>query len=123
MEREQVVQILETLAKGLDPETDAPIPQETFRTAETARALSQAAALLKSGRARSAAKFASAGTPWSSDEDARLGNEFDSGLTVAQMALQHGRSSGAITSRLVKLGRLDPSTVKSRERGAQVQSP
>lgn len=39
-------------------------------------------------------------------------------MTVGQMALQHGRTSGAIASRLAKLGRIDPATVKSRDRGA-----
>ncbi|HET7433680.1 MAG TPA: hypothetical protein VFN10_03090 [Thermoanaerobaculia bacterium] len=130
MEREQVVRIVEALANGVDPETGARIPHETFHSGETVRALFQAATWLKEapqpapGRTKPAnPKFASAGAAWTAEEDVRLGSEFDSGLTVAQMALQHGRSSGAITSRLVKLGRLDPSKVKSRERGAQVQSP
>jgi hypothetical protein len=43
-------------------------------------------------------------------------------MTIAQMALQHGRTSGAITSRLVKLGRIDPAAVKTRERGARAAS-
>jgi hypothetical protein len=41
-------------------------------------------------------------------------------MTTAQIALQHGRTSGAITTRLVKLGRIDPAMVKSRDRGARV---
>ena len=75
------------------------------------------------GRRRQSATLTSAGTPWSAEEDARLCREFDAGMTTAQIALQHGRTSGAITSRLVKLGRIDPATVKSRDRGAQVASP
>ncbi|MFP5245374.1 MAG: hypothetical protein ACLGH0_01680 [Thermoanaerobaculia bacterium] len=107
MDRQEVITVLETLASG-GASVDA---------ATASRALSTAVTLLKPK-----GKFTSAGLPWSSEEDARLGQEFDSGMTVAQIALQHGRTSGAITARLVKLGRLDSAKVKARERGAKVAS-
>lgn len=130
MNRQEVITVLESLANGIDPGTGARIPHETFQTADTVRALFAATAFLKAPEmqaVRQSARatnptFTSAGTPWSAEEDARLGQEFDAGLTTAQIALQHGRTSGAITSRLVKLGRLDPATVKSRDRGARVVS-
>ncbi len=128
MERQEVITVLESLANGVDPGTGARIPHEAFHTADTVRALFTASALLKAGDAppptrsgrKATTKLTSAGMPWSADEDARLCNELDSGMTIAQIGLQHGRSSGAITSRLVKLGRIDPATVKSRDRGAHV---
>jgi len=128
MEREQVIAVVESLANGTDPSTGARIPHETFHSADTIRALFAAGALLKAdavaaARQRSGnTKLTSAGAPWSAEEDERLCREFDSKMTVGQIALQHGRSSGAITSRLVKLGRIEPSTVKSRERGTRVVS-
>src|SRR5688572_18927328 len=130
MDRQQVITILDSLADGIDPSTGSRIPYEAFHTADAVRALFAASALLKSeggprkqaGGSRNTTAFTSAGTAWSAEEDARLSHEFDSGMTVAQIALQHGRTSGAITSRLVKIGRLDPSTVKVRDRGAQVVS-
>jgi hypothetical protein len=124
MEKQEVITVLESLANGIDPATGAQIPYEAFHTAGAVRALFAATSLLKEadgprGRnARTGAKLASAGAPWSADEDARLASEFDAGLTVAQMALAHGRSSSAITLRLVKLGRIEATAVKSRERGA-----
>ena len=127
MDRQEVITILDTLADGTDPSTGARIPYEAFHTATTVRALFAASAFLKSDIARSAPRsdrtratpFTSAGAAWSAEEDARLGQEFDARMTVAQIALQHGRTSGAITSRLVRIGRLDPSNVKSRDRGSR----
>jgi hypothetical protein len=126
MNRQEVITIIDTLADGVDPATGERIPYEAFHTATAVRALFAASAFLKSdtGRARGAKSttFTAAGAPWTAEEDARLGQEFDAGLTVAQIALQHGRTSGAITSRLVKIGRLDPEKVKARERGGRVVS-
>lgn len=130
MDRDEVIVILESLANGKDPSTGAPIPHDTFHRADTVRALFTASTLLKEPPAPLAARqrsktttaLTSAGAPWSEEEDVRVCREFDAKMTVGQIALQHGRSSGAITSRLVKLGRIDPSTVKSRDRGAHVVS-
>lgn len=128
MERHEVIAVLESLANGIDPSTGERIPHETFHTGDTVRALFTASTLLKGdaaagvrqSRRDATTKFVSAGTPWTEDEDARLCSEFDAKMTTAQIALLHGRTSGAITSRLVKLGRIDPATVKSRDRGARV---
>jgi hypothetical protein len=128
MEREQVIAVVESLANGTDPSTGARIPHDTFHSADTIRALFAAGALLKADSASTVRKrpgsttLTSAGAPWSTEEDERLCREFDTKMTVGQIALQHGRSSGAITSRLVKLGRIDPASVKSRDRGAHVVS-
>jgi len=92
------------------------------------RALFTASSLLKGEpvperqRRRATTALTAAGSAWSSEEDQRVCAEYDGGMTIAQIALQHGRSSGAITTRLVKLGRIDPATVKSRDRGASLVS-
>jgi hypothetical protein len=128
MDREHVIAIVESLANGTDPNTGARIPHDTYHSADTIRALFTAGALLKADPTSAArrrigsTRLTSAGAPWSTEEDEQLCREFDTKMTVGQIALQHGRSSGAITSRLVKLGRADPSTVKSRDRGARVMS-
>lgn len=46
--------------------------------------------------------------PWSADEDARLLADFRAGETVADLADRHGRSPGAISSRLLHLGMVLP---------------
>jgi hypothetical protein len=128
MDRDRVIAILESLANGFDPNSGARLPTDVFQTAETVRALFTASALLKITATVVAASpkrrttLTSAGLPWTDDEDTRLCQEFDAKMTISQIALQHSRSSGAITSRLVKLGRIDPATVKSRDRGARASS-
>jgi len=128
MDREQVIAVVESLANGIDPTTGARIPHDTFHSSDTIRALFAAGTLLRSNvgtvarRSAGTTKLTSAGAPWTTEEDERLCKEFEMKMTVGQIALQHGRSSGAITSRLVKLGRIDPSTVRSRDRGAHVAS-
>jgi hypothetical protein len=111
MEKQEVIHTLETFAAR----------EDAALTPEIRNAISAAATLLKDARVQRSL-LPSAGTPWSQDEDARLIREFDSSMTISQIALQHGRTSGAITSRLVKLGRIDPTKVQSRDRGARVVS-
>ena len=43
-------------------------------------------------------------------EDGFLGQAFDAGLSIAQLANEHQRSEGAIRSRLARLGKLAPRT-------------
>jgi hypothetical protein len=119
MNRDQVVNVLKSLANGIDPASGAPIPLDVFQSAETVQALAAASELLENGRSRNPS-LPAAGSRWDEAEDARLSSEFDAGMSVAQIALQHGRTSSAITLRLVKLGRIDPATVQSRDRGARV---
>ena len=45
-----------------------------------------------------------AGTSWTEEEDARLDEEYKSGMTIGQIAEKHGRTYGAIRSRLMKHG-------------------
>ncbi|HJQ37884.1 MAG TPA: hypothetical protein VKB93_12170 [Thermoanaerobaculia bacterium] len=113
MDRQQVITVLESLANGTDPSTGARIPSDTFHSADTVRALFAAASLLKNAR-NGNTKFVAAGTPWSSEEDSRLTQEFENRMTIAQIALQHGRTSAAITSRLVKLGKIQATPTSAR---------
>jgi hypothetical protein len=118
MDRNQVITVLESLANGIDPASGARIPIEEFHSADTVRALFTATSLLKAPSER-AARSPSAGSRWTAEEDERLASEFDGGMTVAQIALAHGRSASAISLRLVMLGRLDPDKVKARARGSK----
>jgi hypothetical protein len=99
MERDQVISILEALAEGQPP----------FVT----EALTIATAAMRKARP------ASAGARWTEEEDVRLCTEFDGGMAVREIARKHGRTPGAITSRLVRLGRLEAGAVVSRDRGAR----
>src|SRR5881394_55061 len=126
MEKTQVASILRSLASGIDPTSNRPT-NEIFAQPDVIRALFMAAELVEgvsgaSGRGtyasdeQRAARPAAAGVRWADDEDARLCRQFDDGLAISEIAAQHGRTRGAITSRLVKLGRLDAESVRPRER-------
>ena len=104
MEVDKAVSILDSLAGGN--------PLDSFQHDDVLGAFSLAANALR-GKAR---QPAAAGARWTDEEDACLGREFDAGMTVGEIATQHGRTRGAITSRLVRLGKIDAGTVKVRER-------
>lgn len=116
MKRNDIIQRLNAFATG----TTSDIAPETKEALLAAAALLESDGKLPAVRRRD--HLPSAGAPWSQEEDARLNAEFDAGMTIAQIALQHGRTSGAITARLVRLGRIEPTAVRSRERGARLAS-
>lgn len=100
MEQTQAVTILESLANG----AEAPDVVSALRLAvDTLKRKPQPAA---------------AGARWTSEEDAQLCSEYDGGTPVPEIASLHDRTKTAITLRLVKLGRIDPETVRVRDRGA-----
>jgi len=110
----QAKQIIEVLAGGIDPATGEVLADDSpLSSPHVIRALFLAAKsleLMASKAERSqAASPGNAGKPWTEDEDQRLVATFDAGTPVAALARAHERSSGAITSRLIRLGRLQVS--------------
>ena len=103
-------QISEVLAGGIDPATGEVLAADSpLSNPHVIRALFLAAKaldLMSSKAARSAATPSNAGKAWTDDEDQRLVAAFDAGTSAAALARTHERSTGAITSRLIKLGRL-----------------
>jgi len=103
MDANEALPIVRSLADGRDPQSGAPLPQESvFHQPQVIRALFAAAAVLE----LSASKPAAAGGPWSSEEEQKLVGQFDAGIAPADIAQAHGRTRGAIISRLVKLGKI-----------------
>ena len=124
MERSQVITVLESLASGIDPTTGV-VSHEVFAAPNVIRALFVAADLLKQTPAPASSlkqQPPAAGARWTADEDVVLAREFDQGTSIAEIASRHSRTRGAITSRLVKLGRIDASSVRLRDRGAAVHA-
>jgi hypothetical protein len=131
MERTQVVSILRSLAEGVDPTKNEPAHQvfaqpdvirALFIAAEVVSEAESGARIERTGTVRSDRPL-SAGLPWSDDEDARLGAEYDAHVVRSEIAALHGRTRGAITSRLVKLGKLDANSVRPRERFLPLEKP
>ena len=105
-------QVIEVLAKGIDPETGEVLPQDSpINSPHVIRALFMAAQALEQAAADKPArakadKPGNAGQAWTPEEDQRLLTAFDEGAAVADLAPIHQRTKGAITSRLMRLGRL-----------------
>lgn len=112
MEQTQALEIIRSLAKGADPATGEAFPAEhACQQADVVRALQLAADALQ--RAASAQKKnqglpPSTGKPWAPDEDQALVAAFEAGSTIKQLAAAHLRTNGAVRSRLMKLGKIDP---------------
>ncbi|MBU9630767.1 hypothetical protein KTE60_15885 [Burkholderia multivorans] len=108
------LEIIESLAKGIDPRTGEILSEHgPFNDPSVIRALFEAANALRTAGATSERnvvgkpKPTNAGRAWPLEEDVRLLADFDAGVTLQELARKHGRSTGAIKSRLVKHGRIE----------------
>lgn len=111
MNADKALQILRRLAEGIDPYTGEVYPAESpYQHPDTVRALYAAIAALErvaKTEARQHRLPPNAGKPWTKAEETRLVQAFDEGRSIQQLAAEHGRTSGAITSRLQKLGKIE----------------
>ncbi|MGQ0579688.1 MAG: hypothetical protein ACT4PQ_12380 [Betaproteobacteria bacterium] len=119
MEREKTIEILKALAEGIDPGTGEHYPAGSpYQHPDTVRALFAAIRGLENPaphpektdapRQDKSGKPApeNAGRPWSQEEDSRLGQAYDSGKSVEELAQMHKRSKWAIESRLARMGKI-----------------
>ena len=98
--------IVGLLARGLDPANDSEsLSSDTLNQPEVIRALLFAAdALTAAMGVAPTERDGRAGKPWSEAEEERLIRSISLRDTLRNVAAKHGRSTGAITSRLVHLG-------------------
>lgn len=130
MRQSEAIQILQRLVDGFDPHTGEEIPiNNPVRHLKTVRALrlalkamggvditSPVQGLAEENTASSTVHSvapagrkvlpARAGEPWKKHEDEELAAQYDNGMAIEEMAVKHGRTSGAIRSRLLRLGRM-----------------
>jgi hypothetical protein len=114
MEAAKTIEILKALAEGIDPGTGEQYPAGSpYQHPDTVRALFAAIHGLENAAPRQAKTDApqkpgpeNAGRPWSQEEDSRLGQAFDSGKSVEELAQVHKRSKWAIESRLARMGKI-----------------
>lgn len=108
--------ILRMLADGLDPSTGEPAASDSvLQHPDTVRALHLALAASERGESNPPTGSANSYKAWSSDEDTQLCKEFHGSVDFDEIASAHGRSRGAIISRLAALGRIKP---KGKDREA-----
>ena len=114
MDAERALRIVSALADGCDPATGEITGRDhVLQQPDVVRALAAAVTALDR-RTSTKEKEHEDGRPervgqaWTPDEDEMLLSAFDRGTPVGKLAAEHERTRGAIQSRLVKLGRLDP---------------
>jgi hypothetical protein len=110
-------QVIEVLAGGIDPATGEVLAEDSpVNNPHVIRALHLAAdalELLVKKQARSSLETpANVGNSWTEVEDQQLAAAFDAGDPVAKLARDHQRTPGAITSRLIRIGRLQVNNKK-----------
>lgn len=113
MDSPRAIELLRSLADGRDPFTGQPFPADSpYQQADTVRALYLAIEALKSPAARQKdapdPNRPTAGQKWTPEEEQRLRAAFASNPSIPDLAAAHGRTRGAISSRLVKLGLIEP---------------
>ncbi len=110
MEIQEALIIIKKLADGTHPETGAVLPGDSlYQHPQSVRALNRAVAALEFQEQRERAKRflpKNAGKPWLNQEDAQICDELRHGISFDQIAQLHGRTTGSIVARLVRLGKI-----------------
>lgn len=110
MDKLESLKILRQLADGVNPYTGETLPEHSpYQQPQTVRALFYAITALegtKENTQRTATELIDAGKSWEAAEDNQLKAEFDSGMSISEMAQKHQRTTGAIQARLVRLGKI-----------------
>lgn len=107
MDIDQAKELLQYMADGINPLTGEILPDtDLCNQPDIIRALHTAvAALEKAGKPKPPFPE-NAGKPWSAEDDKTLSQMYDSGMSTKELAERFQRSRGAITSRLVRLGKM-----------------
>jgi len=113
MENDRAREIIRSLADGRDPATGERFPPHSpFQQADTVRALYVALEALEKGSRRREPRPIDPNKPkvganWTPEEEQQLRDAFTAHKPITQIATAHGRTTGAITARLVKLGLIE----------------
>ena len=120
------IKIVTALANGVDPHTGEVMQIEgPFQNPNTVRALFLAIKgleLLEAKEKRSNRLPSSAGKAWTTSDDEELVIEFDTGRTIKELSEEHGRTEGAIRSRLIKLGKIESEVNETYQLGNNLHS-
>ena len=96
-------EIIHALAEGVDPTTGEVLPTESvYNSPDVIRALFILLQYVDKEAVKDPVR--NAGKPWTVAEDDKLRDEFFSKIKISDIAKEHGRSYGAIESRLDHLG-------------------
>lgn len=107
---EEKLEVIDALMNGVDPITGEILDDDHLvNTREVKAIFTTAKTALMRKKEREKNKRPSAGARWTEEEDAKLVEEYNSGLSIKEIAEIHERSNGAILSRLIKQGFIEES--------------
>ena len=104
------VRIIDALANGVHPFTGEPLPAgHVMQCPPVIRALFAVLRCVdeqsdKAGSRKEDRRYPRSGEPWTNEEETKLASEFGRKMKTMEIAEIHGRTPGAITSRLARLG-------------------
>ena len=112
MDINRAVEILHSLANGIDPTTSKTLPSNSlYNNPDIIRALFICTQYVRSQQLEEKQAInlgrglpKNAGLPWTDDLKRELASDFKAGYSPAALANKFGRSKGAITSELRKQG-------------------
>jgi hypothetical protein len=124
---QQVIKVWQALLDGTNPDTGAVLPADSILHSPTViRALARLVQSLEYCEGRNQEKQRklppNAGRAWTPEEDAQVCEELRKGARFAEIAKGHGRTNGAIVTRLVRLGKIPPNGVNVETPGKTVVS-
>jgi hypothetical protein len=100
-------EIVSLLAEGVDPTTGEVLPEDhVYNKAEVVRALYTVLNHMDDDKPKKELPE-NAGKPWTTEDDEKLKQYFLSGISRKEICTAFGRTSGSITSRLVRLGMIE----------------
>ena len=98
-------EIIRSLAEGVDPSTGEVLSGEgVYNNPEVIRALYTILEVTAPKPIQPENPYRNAGKPWTELEDDKLREEFVGKVKISDIAKEHGRTYGAIESRLDHLG-------------------
>jgi len=114
MTYEKALPILRLLADGIDPVGGGKFPVNSpYQDVTVTRALHVAIEAVDIEK-KKCGIASNVGKAWTAAEDEQLQQEFHAAVDFKEIAEIHGRSRGAILSRLEKLGEIPPLTKRHR---------
>ena len=119
MDIEETNEIIRSLAEGKHPSAHTELTAESiFQEPRVIRALFTALEIIEHAEERDKRRRTgpqNSGKLWTQEEDDRLAQAFDAGMSVKVLAAEHQRSAFAIKSRLLRLGKITESDLMEGE--------
>ena len=107
MDIERAKEILTILSDGINPITGEVLPYtDSCNQADVVRAIHSVITEINNLSKKAKKVPENSGKLWTKDEEIKLVFEYRNGYKVYELAKKHGRTSGSIRSRLIKLGEI-----------------